>query len=79
MKMAELGRWLGNFNDQESIRVKISLAVVFWSIWKTQNRACFYNVLPSDPCDIIYMICHLLDYWCELQKPKKSRGTTARK
>jgi hypothetical protein len=21
-------------------------------------------MLPSDPYDIIYMICHLLDYWC---------------
>jgi hypothetical protein len=47
---------------------------MFWSIWKTRNRACFDNVLPFDPCDIIYIICHLLDYWCELQKPKVQEG-----
>jgi hypothetical protein len=47
---------------------------MFWSIWKTLNRACFDNVLPFDPCDIIYMIFHLLDYWCEMQKPKVQEG-----
>jgi hypothetical protein len=43
---------------------------MFWFIWKMRNRACFDNVLPSNPSDIIYTICHLLDSWCELQKPR---------
>jgi hypothetical protein len=72
--MAELGRWLGNFSGPEGVRDRVSLAAMFWSIWKTQNGACFDNVLYSDPCDIIYMICHLLDYWCEMQKPKVQEG-----
>jgi hypothetical protein len=63
--MAQLGNWLGSFNGHESARAKISLAAMFGAIWKTQNRACFDNVLPSDPSDIIYLLCHLLDYWCE--------------
>jgi hypothetical protein len=74
MKMAELGNRLENFSGQESVTTKVSLAGVFCLIWKTCNRACFDNVPPSDPSDIIYLICHLLDYWCELQKPRIQEG-----
>jgi hypothetical protein len=28
----------------------------------------------SDPSDIVYLIRHLLDYWCEMQKPNIKEG-----
>jgi hypothetical protein len=30
----------------EKTIVKSFLAAIFWSIWKTCNRACFDNILP---------------------------------
>jgi hypothetical protein len=64
-----MGRWVNNFAGLEKTTVKLCLPALFWSIWKTTNRACFENVLPTDPCEIIYQICHWIDFWSELQKP----------
>lgn len=60
-KWHELGGWLGNFHGQDRVAIKIFLAAMFWSIWKTKNRACFDDILANDPCDIIYMTCQLVD------------------
>lgn len=43
---------------------------MFWVLWKTRNRACFEQVIPSDHYGIIYPICQLADEWADLQKPK---------
>jgi hypothetical protein len=59
--MVELGVWLDNFIGHERVRAKVSLAAMFWAIWKTRNRACFENVLPFDASDIVHLIYHLLD------------------
>jgi hypothetical protein len=56
--------------------VKIFLAAIFWSIWKTQNRACFENILPHDPSEILFQICHWINYWGELQKTMGGRDAS---
>jgi hypothetical protein len=58
-KRLNWGVWLDNFSGYEKARAKVSLAAMFWDIWKTRNRACFENVLPSDPSDIIYGVLDL--------------------
>jgi hypothetical protein len=65
-----LGRWVNKFAGSEKYTVKICLAALFWSIWKTRIRACFENILPNDPCKILYQICHWIHYWSEMQKPE---------
>jgi hypothetical protein len=42
------------------------MAAAFWALWKTRNKACFDNVLPTDPCELIYVICQYIDYWSNL-------------
>jgi hypothetical protein len=44
------------------------MAATFWALWKTRNKACFDNVLPADPCELIYVIYQYIDYWSNLQK-----------
>jgi hypothetical protein len=39
------------------------LVDIFWSVWKTRNRACFYHVMPNDPTDIQFHIFYWIDYW----------------
>jgi hypothetical protein len=61
-------QWVNKFVGTEKVTVKICLAAMFWSIWKTRNKTYFENILPNDPCEIIYQICHWIDFWSELQK-----------
>jgi hypothetical protein len=65
-----LGMWVNRFTGTEKNSVKIFLVAIFWSIWETWNRACFDNILPHDPCEIQFQICHWSNYWGELQKSK---------
>jgi hypothetical protein len=64
---------VNKFAGPEKYTVKICLAALFWSIWKARNRACFENILPNDLCEILYQICHWIDYWSEMQKPGVQR------
>jgi hypothetical protein len=58
------------FQRSEKIAVKVCLAPVFWSLWKTSNKVCFEHIMHIDPCDIIYRIFHWIDSWNELQKTR---------
>lgn len=74
MSLHNLGDWIRQFQCLDLTIVKIFLAAIFWTLWKTRNRACFDHVLPFDPVGVIYHICHWLDFWSDLQKPKVARA-----
>jgi hypothetical protein len=37
-------------------------------------QTCFDGVMPSDRFDIIFQICHYIDYWKELQKTRTKKA-----
>jgi hypothetical protein len=39
-----------------------------WVLWKTRNDVCFNRAVVSDPANIIYKLCNLLNNWAILQK-----------
>jgi hypothetical protein len=67
--MCEVDPWLNKMQGSCRLLAKNILAAAFWGMWKTRNKAYFDNIMPSDSCDVIYMICQYVDYWRNLQKP----------
>jgi hypothetical protein len=49
------------------------MAVLLWSISKTRNRA-YFDVMPNDPYDIIFLIFHNIDYWIDIHKTRTKRA-----
>jgi hypothetical protein len=68
-KMCEVNIWLDKVQASRRLFAKHIMAASFWALWKTRNKACFDNVLPADPCELIYVTCQYIDYWRNLQKP----------
>jgi hypothetical protein len=65
-QMCEVNIWLNKIQGSRRLLAKNILATAFWALWKTRNKACFDNIMPSDPCDMIYMICRYIDYLSNL-------------
>lgn len=75
--MDQVGEWMGRFRGVDLAAAKIFLSDVVWTLWKTRNRAYFDHIIPADPVGVIFQVCHWLDFWCDLQKPKVRRGLQA--
>jgi hypothetical protein len=43
-------------------------------IWKARNKACFDQILPNNPTDIIYNACSFLSDWAVLQNSGERQG-----
>ena len=61
------GGWMRRFSGKHRRLVRVGVAAVLWSIWKTRNNACFRSVLPNNPCSITNMIGHWMTTWAILQ------------
>lgn len=75
--MDQVGEWMGRFRGVDLAAAKIFLSAVVWTLWKTRNRVYFDHIIPADPVGVIFQVCHWLDFWCDLQKPKVRRGLQA--
>jgi hypothetical protein len=55
--MCEVNIWLNKMQASRRLFAKHIMAAAFRALWKTRNKACFDNILPADPCELIYLIC----------------------
>jgi hypothetical protein len=60
--MCEVDPWLNKMQGSCRLLAKNILAAAFWAMRKTRDKAYFDNIMPSDSCDVIYMICQYVDY-----------------
>lgn len=56
------------YTGKDRAVVSIGSAALLWIIWKTRNKYCFQSVLPTDPTNVIFILCSLLESWVVLQK-----------
>jgi hypothetical protein len=38
-----------------------------------EKMARFDNIMPTDPCDIVLLICHYIDYKSDMRKSKTKK------
>jgi hypothetical protein len=48
--------------------VMIGAVALCWTFWRTRNNSFFDGMRPKDPTNIIFLICHFLNYWAKLQR-----------
>jgi hypothetical protein len=48
-------------------------SAVCWVLWKTRNDVCFNRAIVSDPANVVYRLCNVLNSWALLQK-NQDRG-----
>lgn len=46
----------------------VGVVAVLWSIWKTRNSVCFQSKFPTNPTQVMFVVCHWIDYCSRLQK-----------
>ena len=54
--------------------VKVIWLLCFGFFGKQGAVLVLINIMPDDPCGIIYHICQMANDWSELQKPKVERA-----
>lgn len=67
------GTWLTSFDKNMRNMMMVGAAAVIWAIWKTRNKACFDNILPKDPIEVVYLVGNLIKSWAILQKLEANR------
>lgn len=65
--------WSSGFNKNMKNLLLVGVSATIWAIWKTRNKACFDNILPKDPIEVIFMICHLIESCAVLQNLEANR------
>jgi hypothetical protein len=55
---AVLGVWVTTLRGFDRSVAKIFLSALYWTLWKTSNRACFEHVMPRDPCNAYFHMCY---------------------
>jgi hypothetical protein len=73
-RMFEVNIWLNKIEGSRRLLAKNILAAAFWALWKTRNKVCFDNIMPTDSCGVIYMICQYIDYWSNLEQFAETRN-----
>lgn len=68
-----IGTWLSGYDKNMKNLLMVGISAVVWAIWKTRNRACFDNVLPKTPTEVVYLVCNLIESWALLQKLEANR------
>jgi hypothetical protein len=64
------GEWIKSFPKRQRHLVMCGASAVCWVLWKTRNDVCFNRTSLSDPANVIYRLCNLLNGWAILQKIK---------
>jgi hypothetical protein len=67
------GEWLKSFPKNQRHLVMCGASVVCWVLWKTRNDVCFNRTSLSDPANVVYRLCNLLNGWAILPK-NQDRG-----
>ena len=60
--------WIPSYSGKDRAIVSIGAAALIWTIWKTKNKSCFQRVFISNPINVIFTLCSLLDSWMILQR-----------
>jgi hypothetical protein len=62
------GNWIKSFPKDQRHLVMCGASAVCWVLWKTRNDVCFNRAVVSDPTNIIYRLCNVLNNWAILQR-----------
>jgi hypothetical protein len=62
------GNWIKSFPKDQRHLVMCGASAVCWVLWKTRNDVCFNRVTGSDPANMVYRLCNVLNSWALLQK-----------
>ena len=60
--------WIPSYSGKDRAIISIGAAALIWTIWKTRNKSCFQRVFLSNPINVIFTLCSLLDSWMILQR-----------
>ena len=67
------GDWIQGKDKTTSQLILVGVAAVLWSIWKHRNNACFSQIYPIDPTEIIFCACYWISTWAVLQISDEKR------
>jgi hypothetical protein len=67
------GSWMNGFSNENRSLVRVGVAALLWSIWKTRNNACFRSIFPENPTAITNLVGHWMSTWSILQVKEINR------
>ena len=60
--------WFYSFMPENRNLAVVGLAVVCWALWKIRNKVTFDDHRMRTPCEAVFHIASLLNYWAGLHK-----------
>jgi hypothetical protein len=71
--VGSVGKWTKKGDKETGGLLVVGIAAVLRAIGKTRNKACFKNVLPYDPTEILHTACNWMLNWAILQTSEESQ------
>lgn len=68
-----LNSWIRSCDKTTKQLMLVGVAAIIWATWKARNKACFNQILPHNPTNILYNACALMIDWSILQSSEEKR------